>query len=276
MLTHILIHLKSLFAHDNFESSLGLFLLTVFSPIYGSYFLFLIDCCNLSIIEQWKLTEMTICSQEVLAVLWIKNLGLESGLFNAIISWAKLGLNLSLKFISVQFSSVAQSCPTLCDPMNRSTPGLPVHHQPPEFTQTHVHRVSDAIQPSHPLLSPSPPAPNPSQHNSLLFSAIIVLTSEWSCSQNISFQNIMLLFQDCNVFYFSKDITDGFNFICVLFVPSWFHQVTFLYFFTLVSIFPLEIFLIFLIPFKCLAIFNTRSLRMWYVSLGLIDPVTLR
>ena len=68
---------------------------------------------------------------------------------------------------SVQFSSVAQSCPNLCEPMNRSTPGLPVHHQLPEFTQTHVHRVSDAIQPSHPLLSPSPPAPNSSQHQSL-------------------------------------------------------------------------------------------------------------
>ena len=67
------------------------------------------------------------------------------------------------RFSSVQFSSVAQSCPTLCDPMNRSVPGLPVHHHLPEFTQTHVHRVSDAIQPSHPLLSPSPPAPNPSQ-----------------------------------------------------------------------------------------------------------------
>ena len=66
-----------------------------------------------------------------------------------------------------QFSSVTQSCPTLCDPMNRSTPGLPVHHQLPEFTQTHVHRVSDAIQPSHPLSSLSPPAPNPSQHQSL-------------------------------------------------------------------------------------------------------------
>ena len=68
---------------------------------------------------------------------------------------------------SVQFSSVTQSCPTLCDPMNRSTPGLPVHHQFPEFTQTHIHRVSEATQPSHPLLSPSPPAPNPSQHQSL-------------------------------------------------------------------------------------------------------------
>ena len=67
---------------------------------------------------------------------------------------------------SVQFSSVAQSCLTLCDPMNCSTPGLPVHHQLPEFTQTHVHRFSDAIQPSHPLLSPSPPAPNPFQHQS--------------------------------------------------------------------------------------------------------------
>ena len=68
---------------------------------------------------------------------------------------------------SSQFSSVAQSCPTLCDPMNRSTPGLPVHHQLPEFTQIHVHRVSDAIQPSHPLSSPSPPALNPSPRQSL-------------------------------------------------------------------------------------------------------------
>ena len=69
--------------------------------------------------------------------------------------------------VSLQFSSVAQSCLTLCDPMNRSTPGLPVHHQLPEFTQTHVHQGSDAIQPSHPLSSPSPPPPNPSQHQSL-------------------------------------------------------------------------------------------------------------
>ena len=70
-------------------------------------------------------------------------------------------------FSSVQFSSVSQSCPTLCDPMNRSMPGLPVHHQLPEFTQTHAHRVSDAIQPSHPLSSPSSPVPSPSQHQSL-------------------------------------------------------------------------------------------------------------
>ena len=66
-----------------------------------------------------------------------------------------------------QFSSVAQSCPTLCDPTNCRTPGLPVHHHLPEFTQTHVHRISDAIQPSHPLLSPSLPAPKLSQHQSL-------------------------------------------------------------------------------------------------------------
>ena len=70
--------------------------------------------------------------------------------------------------ITYQIRSVSQSCPTLCDPMNRSTPGLPVHHQPPEFTETHIHWVSDAIQPSHPLSSPSPPALNPSQHQSLL------------------------------------------------------------------------------------------------------------
>ena len=72
-----------------------------------------------------------------------------------------------LCFIKSQFSSVTQSCPTLCQPMSWSTPGLPVHHQLPEFTQTHVHQVGDAIQPSHPLSSPFPPAPNPSQHQSL-------------------------------------------------------------------------------------------------------------
>ena len=71
---------------------------------------------------------------------------------------------------SVQLSSVAQfscSCPTLCNPMNCSMPGLPVHHQLPEFTQTLVHQLGNAIQPSHPLSSPSSPAPNPSQHQSL-------------------------------------------------------------------------------------------------------------
>ena len=67
----------------------------------------------------------------------------------------------------VQYSSVAQSYPTLCDPMNRSMPGLPVHHHLPEFTQTHVHWVHDTIQPSHPQSSPSPPVPNLSQHQKL-------------------------------------------------------------------------------------------------------------
>ena len=77
-----------------------------------------------------------------------------------------------------QFSSVTQSCPTPCDLMNRSTPGFPVHHQFPEFTQTHIRCVSDAIQSSHPLSSPSPPAPNPSQH---LFQAEIDVFLELSC-----------------------------------------------------------------------------------------------
>ena len=72
-----------------------------------------------------------------------------------------------LLFSSVQFSSVTQLCPTLCDPMNCSTPGLPVHHQLQESTQTHVHRIGDAIQPSHPLSPPFPPALNLSQHQSL-------------------------------------------------------------------------------------------------------------
>ena len=76
-------------------------------------------------------------------------------------------VHLSVQFSSVQFSSVAQSCPTPSDAMNPSTPGLPVHHQLLEFTQTQVHQVSDAIQPSHPLSSPSSLAPNPSQHQSL-------------------------------------------------------------------------------------------------------------
>ena len=73
---------------------------------------------------------------------------------------------------SVQFSSVSQSCQTLCDPMNCSMPGLPIHHQLPEFIQTHIHQAGDAIQPSHPWSSPSPPAPNPSQHQSFPMSQL--------------------------------------------------------------------------------------------------------
>ena len=83
------------------------------------------------------------------------------------LSYVEIGNFMWEKYKSDQIRSVAQLCPTLCEPMNRSTPGLPVHHQLLEFNQTHVHRVSDAIQPSHPLSSPSPPDPNPSQHQSL-------------------------------------------------------------------------------------------------------------
>ena len=82
----------------------------------------------------------------------------------------KVPLEDSVQFSSVQFCR--SSCPTLCDPMNRSMPGLDVHHQLPEFTETHVHRVSNAIQPSHPLPSPTPPAPNPSQHQSFPMSQL--------------------------------------------------------------------------------------------------------
>ena len=91
---------------------------------------------------------------------------------------------LNLIFI-IQFSSVAQSCPTLCDPMNHSTQSLPVYHQLPEFTKTHAHPVADAIQPSHPLSSPSPPAANPSQHQSL-FQWVNSSQKIWSFSFSIS------------------------------------------------------------------------------------------
>ena len=91
----------------------------------------------------------------------------------------------------VSVSSVPHSCPTLCDPMDHSTPGLPVHHRLPEFTQTHVHCIGDAIQPSHPLSSPSPPAFNLSQHQ--VFSNELVLhigwPKYWSFSFNISPSN---------------------------------------------------------------------------------------
>ena len=92
---------------------------------------------------------------------------------------------------SLQFSSVAQSCPTLCDPMNHSTPGFPAHHQLPEFTQTHVHAVGDAIQPSHPLSSPSPPAFNLSQHQVLFqgVSSLHQVAKYWRFSFSISPSN---------------------------------------------------------------------------------------
>ena len=87
--------------------------------------------------------------------------------FPCFLDWIGIFL-IQFNHYSLQFSSITQSCPTLCNAMNHSTPGLPVHHQLPELTRTHIHWVSDAIQPSHPPSSPSPPAPNPSQHQSLL------------------------------------------------------------------------------------------------------------
>ena len=107
---------------------------------------------------------------------WVWSLGWEDPLEKgkatqfSILAWK---IPWTVEFISVQFTSVTQYCLTLCDPMNCSTPGLPVHHQLLEFTQTYVHRVSDAIQPSHPLLSPSPPAHNPSHHQSFPMSQLL-------------------------------------------------------------------------------------------------------
>ena len=88
----------------------------------------------------------------------------------------------------IQFSSVAQLCPTLCNPVNLSTPGLPVHHQLPEFTETHIHWVSDAIQPSHPLSSPSPPAPIPPSIR--VFSSESTLHMRWPKYLSFSFSII--------------------------------------------------------------------------------------
>ena len=116
--------------------------------------------------------------------------GLSSSLSNL-----NLGLSIWMKWKPCkqrQFSSVTQSCLILCDPMNRSMPGLPVHHKRPEFTQTHAHRVGDAIQPSHPLSSPSAPAPNPSQHQGLfqwVNSSHEVVKKYWSFSFSISPSN---------------------------------------------------------------------------------------
>ena len=107
----------------------------------------------------------------------------EAGIYNG--AKTASSINGAEKTRSVQFSSVTQSCPILCDPTNRSTPGLPVHHQLPEFTQTHAHRVGDAIQPSHPLSSPSPPAPNPSSIR--VFSSESTLCMKWPKYWSFSF-----------------------------------------------------------------------------------------
>ena len=98
-----------------------------------------------------------------------------------------------IHFSSYQFSSVAQLCPILCDPMSHSMPGLPVHHQLPEFTKTHVHWVGDAMQPSRPLSSPSPPAPNPSQHQGLFQ----WVNSSHEVAKVLEFQLQHLSFNDC-------------------------------------------------------------------------------
>ena len=101
-----------------------------------------------------------------------------NGSFKSMLTQRKSFFDLLRSFSSVQFGSVAQSCLILCDPMDCSTPGFPVHHQLLELTQTHVHRVSDAIQPFHPLLSPSPPAFNLSQHQSLFQSQLLASSGQ--------------------------------------------------------------------------------------------------
>ena len=114
--------------------------------------------------EAWRATVHRVAKNRI----WLKQISIHVYVLNCFFPPSERTVIQGNEFLtSVQFSSVAQSCPTLCNPMNCSTPGISVHHQLPEFTQTHVHRVSDAIQPSHPLSSPSPPAPNPSQHQSL-------------------------------------------------------------------------------------------------------------
>ena len=166
------------------QISLHLFLLCFFSKFYKA-FLVVITLQNiLSVLEKplsWLSSQTTVAGGTEVSFWWAISLSLTPFLlffylqfifvclcFEAIIQLKTNSQSLFIcSFSSVQFSSVAQSCPTLCNPMNCSTPGLPVHHQLPEITQTHVHRVSDAIQPSHPLSSPPPPAPNPSQHPGL-------------------------------------------------------------------------------------------------------------
>ena len=149
-----------------------------FESYKASYYLFFLltkqRCLASFSCQVPKSLEMEICAAvELNSLLLIPQIDWEYGKYG--LQWQESGdtvfcltsNGLSLLSHSVQFSSVTQSSPTLCDPMNCSMPGLPVHHQLPEFTQTHVHRVGDAIQPSHPLSSPFPPAPNPSQHQSL-------------------------------------------------------------------------------------------------------------
>ena len=125
------------------------------------------DFCHITVMS--SMPKRVLCTQEALSKYLLNFLFL--GLM--IIFYMCWALTLTQALVEcsytqkVLFSSVTQSCPILCDPMNRSTPDLPVHYQLPEITQTQVHRVGDVIQPYHPLSSPSPPAPNPSQHQGL-------------------------------------------------------------------------------------------------------------
>ena len=113
--------------------------------------------------SRWLFANWSACNKDSLNMLirclWLSVFSIIY-CWTSVNSWEKMHLG-KLFSLHFQFSSVAQSCPTLCDPMNDSTPGLPVHHQLPEFTQTRVHQVGDIIQPSHPLSSPSLPTPIP-------------------------------------------------------------------------------------------------------------------
>ena len=150
--------------------------------------------------------------------------------------YTKTATTINLLFSNASsVSSVAQSCPTLCNPMNCSTPGLPVHHQLPEFTQTHVHWVGDTIQPSHPLSSPSPPAPNPSQHQSLfqwvnftwggqstrvsaLASFLPKNTQDWFLLEWTGWISFIYIFQILFHYRLLQDITSS---LCYAVGPCW-------------------------------------------------------
>ena len=135
-------------------------IIAVYKVIIGLFPLYIDSACFL--FPLCVLLPLSICCSLYLEITCKKNLSHRLTSFR--ITWICF---YQIPEVTISLSSVAQLCPTLRSPMNCSTPGLPVHHQLPGFTQTHVHRVSDAIQPSHPLASLSPPAPKPSQHQSL-------------------------------------------------------------------------------------------------------------
>ena len=143
---------------------LVLFIFSIFAIFMGRKFYFIIVLIWISLIT--SKFEHFFTYSSLMTVNW---LFLSFVYFRFVHVKCNLYANLLNDFsnLMIQFSSVTQSGLTLCDPLNCSTPGLPVHHQPPEFTQTHIHRVGDAIQPFHLLSSPSPPAINLSQHQGL-------------------------------------------------------------------------------------------------------------